>query len=161
MCRPREVQTGHRPRDPHRHVTLVMPTGVVLPIDQKHRRGGGGRRHLPEVVQDRGVRNGPYEHEAATADVPRRRMGDRQCQRRGHGGIDRGASFLKDLETNLGRVGLLRHDHPAPSANRLGAAQERRHPHRPNDQQNDDDQPDATARISHDGQADHRPAAVS
>ncbi len=135
---PRQVQACNRAGHAHREVAVVVLGRVVLPIGEEHRRRGGRRRHLAEVVGDRLARLGPVHDEAAPADVARRRVDDRKREGRRHGGVDRIAPGLQDRDADLRGDGILRHHHAVRRPKGLGRREDR---HGSGHQQRDQHEP--------------------
>ena len=60
-----------------------------------------------------------HQHEAASADVAGRRMGNGQRQSHGHRGVNRIAAGFQHSFADIGRVFFPRADHAAACAHRL------------------------------------------
>ena len=93
---PRQVQPCHRTRHANREITVVMDLGIVLPVDEKHRRRRPGGSDFAEVVCDRFADGGAIDHEPAAADVPCRGVHDCQRKRGGDRRVDSGSTVFED-----------------------------------------------------------------
>ena len=112
MIHPGAVQPGHRAGHADRGMAVVVAPGVIDAAGHEHLGGRGGRGGLAEVVGGRGAVDRAVHQEPAAADVPRGRVGDRQHERGGYGGIDGRAARPQRLDTGLGGE-RVRGDHHA------------------------------------------------
>ena len=112
-------RAGHADRE--RAVARLAGIGIALLV-QEHVAGGRLGRGL--AVVDGDIARAPLaaaevdHHVAATADISRARIGDRQCKAGGDSGVDRVAAALQHRDPDAGRARLLRHHHAVARFNR-------------------------------------------
>ena len=96
----------------------VVAPGVIDAAGHEHLGGRGGRGGLAEVVGGRGAVGRAVHQEPAAADVPRGRVGDRQHERGGYGGIDGRAARAQCLHARFRGKRVRGHHHAAFRARR-------------------------------------------
>ena len=122
--RPRALVREGKPGDGPRHASRAVPEAarrvdrLSVETEVHVSRRPEGRR-LPEI-EEGGLSPGPAEHhEAATADVPCGRPGDRERESHGDGRIDGVSPVREDLRPDRRRDRTGGHDHPAGGAGPL------------------------------------------
>ena len=116
---PCRVEPGHRSRDAHRHVRIVVKVGVVLAVLEEHRRVGRGRSGLTEVVRGRSPVQKADHHEPSASDVSGGRVNHREGEPSGDGRVDGVAAIPQNVGAHLRGDERLRGDHPVLGADGL------------------------------------------